>query len=147
MTSYNDPSSSPDAAPTPADYQALATFRFALRRFTAFSEEAAMAAGLMPQQHQALLVIKALSAAGNAPSVGDLSTQLLIRHHSAVELVNRLVRMALVQRVRDPSDRRRVRVALTALAEGKLAALSSAHLDELRAIRPELTRLLRYFKS
>ncbi|MBB5215212.1 MarR family winged helix-turn-helix transcriptional regulator [Parapusillimonas granuli] len=146
MTSYNNPSKSPDGNPTPADYRALATFRLALRRFSAFSEDAAMKAGLMPQQHQALLAIKAMSVDGQAPSVGDVAAQLLIRHHSAVELINRLVRMELVQRYRDPADRRRVRIALTALAERKLATLSTAHLNELRAVRPELAKLLRYFE-
>lgn len=146
MTSYNNPSNSKDGSPTRADYEALALFRFTLRRFSAFSEAAAAAAGLMPQQHQALLVIKAMSADA-APSVGDIAEQLLIRHHSAVELVNRLVRMELVQRLRDPADRRRVRVMLTPLADEKLAALSNVHLEELRAVRPLLTRLLRHFSS
>lgn len=144
MTSYNDPSRSRDGNPTPADYEALAMFRLALRRFSAFSEAAAASAGLMPQQHQALLVIKTLSAAG-PPSIGDVAENLLIRHHSAVELVNRLVRMELVQRFRDSTDRRRVRVALTPLAEAKLAALSTVHLEELRSVRPMLMKLLKHF--
>lgn len=144
MTSYNDPSKSKDGTPTPADYEALANFRLTLRRFAMFSELAAAAAGLMPQQHQALLIIKALGIQ-TPPSVGDVAEHLLVRHHSAVELINRLVRMELVQRVRDPTDRRRVRVSLTPLAEEKLAGLASAHLDELRAIRPLLVSLLNYF--
>jgi DNA-binding MarR family transcriptional regulator len=144
VTSYNNPSKSKDGTPTPADYDALANFRLTLRRFAMFSELAAAAAGLMPQQHQALLIIKALSIK-NPPSVGDVAERLLVRHHSAVELINRLVRMQLVERFRDPNDRRRVRVSLTPLAEEKLAALSSAHLDELRAIRPLLVSLLNYF--
>src|SRR3546814_10769364 len=71
-----------------------------------------------------------------APSIGDVAEQLLIRHHSAVELVNRLVRMELVHRYRDPDDRRRVRISLTPLAEEKLATLANVHLEELRAVRP-----------
>ncbi|WP_353152038.1 MarR family winged helix-turn-helix transcriptional regulator [Pollutimonas bauzanensis] len=144
MTSYNNPSKSPDGTPTAADYQALATFRLTLRQFTRFSESAAAEVGLMPQQHQALLVVKALSIAA-PPSVGDVAEQLLIRHHSAVELINRLVRMGLLQRFRDPEDRRRVRVAITPTGEQKLAVLSSAHLDELRAVRPLLMTLLNHF--
>jgi DNA-binding MarR family transcriptional regulator len=144
MTSYNNPSKSKVGTPTPGDYAALANFRLTLRRFAMFSELAAAAAGLMPQQHQALLIIKALSIK-TPPSVGDVAEHLLVRHHSAVELINRLVRMELVQRFRDPNDRRRVRVSLTPLAEEKLAALASAHLDELRAIRPLLVSLLNYF--
>jgi len=100
----------------------------------------------MPQQHQALLVVKALSISV-PPSVGDVAEQLLIRHHSAVELINRLVRMELLQRFRDPEDRRRVRVAITPLGEQKLAVLSSAHLDELRAVRPLLMKLLNHFDT
>ncbi|HEY9572367.1 MAG TPA: helix-turn-helix domain-containing protein [Pusillimonas sp.] len=121
-------------------------FRFTLRRFSAFSVAAASSAGLMPQQHQALLAIKAMSA-DMAPSIGDVAEQLLIRHHSAVELVNRLVRMELVHRYRDPADRRRVRISLTPLAEEKLATLANVHLEELRAVRPLLTKLLRHFSN
>jgi len=131
--------------PTPADYQSLATFRLALRRFHAFSEAAALQAGLKPQQHQALLSIKALSATA-LPSVGDVAEQLLIRHHSAVELINRLVRMDLVRRVKDLDDGRKVRIALTPQAEEILSALSTVHLQELRALRPLLTKLLRDVK-
>lgn len=144
MTSYNNPSKSRDGRLTQADYQALATFRKALRGFTAFSEKAAASAGLMPQQHQALLVIKDLGLKV-APSVGDVADALLIRHHSAVELIGRLVRMGLAQRTRDAVDRRRVRIRLTPLAERKLEKLSTAHLDELRAVRPMLIQLLNYF--
>ena len=144
MTSYNDPLKSPDGNPTQGDYEALATFRLALRRFAAFTAAATSEAGLMPQQHQALLAIKALSFKA-APSVGDVAEQLLLRHHSAVELINRLVRMGLVQRFRDPEDRRRVRIALTPLAEKKLAALATVHLAELRAVRPKLMVLLQHF--
>src|SRR3546814_2062783 len=70
---------------TAADYQTLATFRHALRKFIAFSETEAALAGLMPQQHQALLAIKAMSRSG-APSVGEVAEYLMIRPHSAVEL-------------------------------------------------------------
>lgn len=146
MTSYNNPSKSPDGSPTQGDYEALATFRLALRRFAAFTATATSEAGLMPQQHQALLAIKALSFKA-APSVGDVAEQLLLRHHSAVELINRLVRMGLVQRFRDPEDRRRVRIALTPLAEKKLAALATVHLEELRAVRPQLMALLQRFSN
>ncbi|PLC52677.1 MarR family transcriptional regulator [Pollutimonas nitritireducens] len=143
MTSYNDPGRT-DGTPTAADYRALATFRFTLRRFIAFSESAAAQVGLMPQQHQTLLAIKALSLE-SSPSVGNVAEQLLIRHHSAVELIDRLVRMGLLLRCRDQQDRRRVRVALTPLAEQKLAVLASAHLNELRAVRPLLVDLLNHF--
>lgn len=146
MTSYNNPSKSTDGRLTDADYQALATFRYALRKFTAFSEAAALTTDLMPQQHQALLVIKVLGLI-TAPTVGEVADQLMIRHHSAVELIGRLARMELVERVRDPMDRRRIRISLTSRAEKKLAKLSTTHLNELRAIRPMLVRLLKHFDS
>src|SRR3546814_7643377 len=120
---------------TAADYQTLATFRHALRKFIAFSETEAALAGLMPQQHQALLAIKAMSRSG-APSVGEVAEYLMIRPHSAVELIGRLAKMKLVERLRDPNDRRRVRVSLSPLAEHKLENLSNAHLEALGAIRP-----------
>lgn len=144
MTSSSDPVRNPGGGPTRADYEALATFRLALRRFAAFTATATAEAGLMPQQHQALLAIKALSFQA-APSVGDVAEQMLLRHHSAVELINRLVGMGLVQRLRDPDDRRRVRIALTPLAEDKLSALATVHMEELRAVRPQLMALLRHF--
>ncbi len=146
MTSYNPPANRAGGTPTPDDYQALAMFRLTLRRFNAFSESAALQAGLKPQQHQALLAIKAVSAA-SMPSVGDVAEQLLIRHHSAVELINRLVRMGMVKRCKDPDDGRRVRVALTPLAEETLAVLAAAHLEELRSVRPLLMKLLRNFHA
>jgi DNA-binding MarR family transcriptional regulator len=126
------------------DYAALADFRLALRRFAAFSETEAKAAGLTPRQHQALLAIKGL-ARSNGVSVGEIADHLLIRHNSAVELVDRLVDAGLARRHADPSDGRRILVMLTAQAEALLHRLSAAHLRELRAIRPGLLALLRSF--
>jgi DNA-binding MarR family transcriptional regulator len=122
-------------------YRTLAAFRHALRQFLAFSEEAARAAGLPPQQHQALLAIKG-HAQGEAMSVGDLAEHLLVRHNSAVELVNRLVSARLVTRTADKEDKRRVTLALTAKAEKILAALSAAHLAELKRRGPLLVELV-----
>jgi DNA-binding MarR family transcriptional regulator len=131
---------------TKADYEALAAFRRALRQFTAFSEQAARRAGLTPQQHQALLAIKGAPAA--APVIiGDLAQALLIRPHSAVELVDRLAQLGLLERREDPVDHRRVRIALTPHAEALLSELSAAHLKELRAIRPALLDLLHRFDA
>jgi DNA-binding MarR family transcriptional regulator len=122
-------------------YRTLAAFRHTLRQFQAFSEEAARAAGLPPQQHQAILAIKG-HPQGDAMSVGDLAEHLLVRHNSAVELVNRLVSARFVVRVADKQDRRRVTLALTAKAEKILAALSAAHLAELRRTGPLLVELV-----
>ncbi|MBC9902841.1 MULTISPECIES: helix-turn-helix domain-containing protein [Achromobacter] len=130
---------------TATDYELLADFRYALRRFAAFSENAAAGLDLMPQQHQALLAIKGTRK--NAPGrrglyVGEIAERLLIRPHTAAELVGRLARLDLVSREADPEDGRRVEVVLTAKAERMLEDLSASHLEELRAMRPLLTRLL-----
>jgi DNA-binding MarR family transcriptional regulator len=131
---------------TKADYQVLAAFRRALRKFTSFSEQAARRAGLTAQQHQALLAIKG-SAGVNPLIIGDLAQALLIRPHSAVELVDRLVQLGLVERRGDPADHRRVYVVLTPRADRLLHELSAAHLNELRAIRPVLLDLLSRFEA
>lgn len=128
------------------DYLALAEFRYALRKFLAFSEDAAAGAGLTSQQHQALLVIKARGGSNGVP-VGVLAERLLVRQHSAVELVDRLSRLGLVSRNPDPHDRRRVLVALTAEGEDRLSTLSQAHLAELRAVGPALAEILSVFQD
>ena len=135
------PASRPVApTPSPALHATLADFRYLLRRFLAFSEDAAKEAGLRPRQHQALLAIK---GAGEAtPSVGDLAERLGIRHHSAVELIDRLAEAGLIRREHDPGDRRKILLVLTAEAEARLAILSAAHLDELRRLRPALVQIL-----
>jgi DNA-binding MarR family transcriptional regulator len=122
------------------DYKALAEFRFALRRFLAFSETAAREAGMSPQQHQALLSIK--GSLSSQLSVQELSERLLIQHNSAVELVDRLVQAQLAIRSVDPDDRRRLKIRLTPKAERVLRKLSAVHLGELQAIRPALLELL-----
>jgi DNA-binding MarR family transcriptional regulator len=126
------------------DYRALAGFRLELRKFLAFSEKAAAAEGLTAQQHQALLAIRGLSERGEM-TVGELAEALLLRHHSAGELVDRLARLELVARAVDAADGRRVLVRLTPTGEEKLQALSSAHVKELAAIGPALTLMLRPF--
>ena len=130
------------ASPASVDYQALARFRYQLRLFLAFSETAARKAGLTPQQHQALLAIKGFS--GPAPaSVGDLARFLLIRHHTAVELVNRMVKLGMLSRLVDGDDGRRVLVQLTKKGEQKLQELSRIHIEELRSVSPALGKILR----
>jgi len=122
-------------------YDALAEFRYFLRRFLEFSRSAAGAAGLTPQQHQALLAIKGFGGRGRA-TVGGLAGRLLLRHHSAVGLVDRLCDLGLVLRRTDPRDRRRVLLSLTAKAERVLGGLSAVHLEEIRRLRPFLADLL-----
>jgi DNA-binding MarR family transcriptional regulator len=128
---------------TERDYATLAAFRLALRKFAAFSESEAKAAGLSPRQHQALLAIRGtVTADARDMSIGDLAAHLLIRHNSAVELVDRLVDAGFVRRQADPADARRVALALTPQAETLLSGLSAAHLRELKAMRPALVALL-----
>ncbi len=125
-----------------ADYKTLAQFRYLLRQFAAFSETAALGAGLTAQQHQALLAIKGFRGRARA-TVGELAERLNIRHHSAVGLVDRLAARDLVRRQSDPSDRRQVRIQLTRRADRALARLSLVHRDELRRLAPMLRGLLK----
>ena len=127
------------------DYGALAEFRYQLRKFLAFSEDAAGKAGLTPQQYQALLAIKGFSRP-DPVSVGDLARYLLVRHHSAVELVDRMTRLGLLRRTVDDSDARRVLVMLTAKGEQKLRTLAKIHFEELRSASPALTGILKAFR-
>jgi DNA-binding MarR family transcriptional regulator len=121
---------------TDAEYRALAQFRRALRSFLYFSEEAARAAGLTPSQHQLLLAVRGADS-DEAPTIGDVADWMKLRHHSAVELVNRAESSGLVRRVPDLTDHRRQRLVLTKLGETKLAALSTLHREELRRFREE----------
>lgn len=123
-----------------ADYVALAEFRFELRNFLRFSEQAARSAGLAPQQHQALLSIRASGEAGMR--VGELADRLLLKPHSASELVQRLLEHDLVIRQQADGDRRQVHLALSHRAGEVLASLSASHRVELRRLRPLLLRLL-----
>jgi DNA-binding MarR family transcriptional regulator len=128
-----------------ANYEALAEFRYALRKFLAFSEDAALQAGLTPQQHQALLSIK--GAPGTEwLSISQIAERLLIRHHTAVELVDRLTNLGLVTRKVDPDDGRRMQVHVTKDGEEALRTLSVNHIEELKSIRPTLRKLLKQFE-
>lgn len=130
------------ASPGRVDYQALARFRYELRLFLAYREAGAQKAGLTPQQHQALLGIKGFSGPGPA-SIGDIARFLLIRHHTAVELVNRMTKLGLLSRAVDAEDGRRVLVQLTAKGERKLQALSRTHIEELQSVNRALGKFLR----
>jgi DNA-binding MarR family transcriptional regulator len=122
---------------TKAEYEALAAFRYSLRQFLHFSEEAAASAGLTPRQYQALLAIKGFPGRESA-TIGELAEQLQIAHHSAVGLVDRLGFHKLVVREPSPHDRRQVYVSLTAHGVEVLEKLVSAHKEELRRLGPHL---------
>jgi DNA-binding MarR family transcriptional regulator len=123
------------------DYRLLSEFRYLIRCFLEFSEIAAVHAGLTARQHQALLAIKGIREDA-VPTIGYLAERLRIQHHSAVELVDRLAEAGLIMRDHDPSDRRRVRLELTDLAERHLAQLSTSHMAELQRMRPALLDIL-----
>lgn len=127
---------------TLSDYQALAEFRFQIRRFLHFSEEAVKKAGLERGQYQLMLAIKGIPA-GLRPRIRDLADRMKIRHHSAVELVNRLETGGFVHRSRAQDDRREVLLALTPKGEKVLAELALHHHEELRSAGPELVAALR----
>ena len=126
---------------TQAQYEMLARFRHSLRRFLSFSEQAARAAGVTPQHHQALLAIKGFGS-GDRITIGELAEFLQIRHHSAVGLVYRLVAEGYARRSQARDDRRRVHVALSARGEAILERLSFSHREQLRRLGPEINRLL-----
>ena len=132
----------PEGGISKVEYEALASFRYALRQFLRFSEEAAHALGLTPQQHQALPAIQGFPGS-NSATVGDLAERLQVKHHSAVGLVGRLEVLGLVARQASAVDRRQVHVSLTPLGERMLESLSRAHREELRRIGPQLAQLLK----
>src|ERR1700723_2010096 len=127
---------------TLSDYQALAEFRFQIRKFLRFSELAVRAAGMEPGQYQLMLAIKGIPQEVR-PRIRELADRMHIRHHSAVELVNRLEAGGYVRRERAQDDRREVLLALTAKGEKVLAELALHHHDELRSAGPELVTALR----
>lgn len=124
-----------------AAYQQLAEIRYRIRRFLHFSEEAARLTGIEPQQHQLLLAIKGLPA-GMRPTVTAVSSRLCLRHHSAVELINRLVERGAVARRHSEQDRREVLVELTPHGEKLLRKLSVLHWQELQTSGPALCEAL-----
>jgi len=127
------------------DYETIARFRYELRRFLAFSEIEANRSGLSAQQYQALMAIRGLSTR-EPMSIGDLARYMLIRHHTAVGLVDRMVKLKVVGRRIDPSDGRRVLLELTSEGERRLRRLYRIHVHELRTMGPTLTKMLKLFR-
>ena len=124
-----------------SDYETLAAFRYALRKFLSFSAEAARAHGVTPQQYQSLLVVQG-QPGRNWVTVGELAERMQITHHSAVGLVDRLEGMKLGKRTPSQEDRRRVHVSLTPKGLRLLARLYQAHRNELHVCGPQLASLL-----
>lgn len=122
---------------TKQDFEALAQFRFAIRRYLRFSEEAVRQHGITPQHYQLLLALKGHPGREWA-TVGELSERLQLRHHSVVELLNRAQQKGLVIRTTAPDDRRTVRVQLSDNGERILLHLSAAHRDQLQRMAAAL---------
>ncbi|MBW3625298.1 MAG: MarR family transcriptional regulator [Armatimonadetes bacterium] len=129
---------------TKSDYEALAAFRHALRKFLRFSEEGARQVGITPQQHQLLLAIKGRPGREWA-SIGEIAEALQVLHHGGVGLVNRCEAAGLVQRRVNPENRRQVQVTLTPKGEELLERLSRRNLGELNRLRQSLN--LQFLKA
>lgn len=125
---------------TDQDYRRLAELRHGLLSFLHWSAEQARGAGLTPAQHQLLLAVRALDA-NRGPTVGEIAERLLIRHHSAVELVDRAQDAGLIVRERDPDQHSLVRLRLTANGAATLESLSGQHLRELAQLAPTMRAL------
>lgn len=122
------------------DFATLLEFRTRLRRFVLWSEQHAKAAGLTPRQHQLLLAVKGHSDQ-RGPTVSELADYLQLRHHSAVELIDRAEEAQLVARYRDGEDARVIRVRMRPDGEKTLTSLTRQHLIELRELAPALDHL------
>jgi DNA-binding MarR family transcriptional regulator len=128
---------------TRKDYEALAAFRYGMRKFLRFSKEILNArAKLTPEQYEALLAIKSCSKPDGI-TVGELSERLQVKHHTAVSLLDKLVARALVTRERATEDRRQVNVTLTKEGGSVLAGLAKIHRRELRERSTEMIAALK----
>jgi DNA-binding MarR family transcriptional regulator len=126
--------------PTDEDYRRLLELRAGLRRFLSWSEEQARAAGVTPAQHQLLLAIRG-HGGERGPTIGDVAGYLLLRHHSAVGLIDRAEAAGLVVRGPDPDNPSAVRLRLTEAGSRRLEALSELHLAELEHLAPTMHAL------
>lgn len=126
-----------------SDFQRLAEFRFQLRRFLHFSNSVAESAGLRPQQYQLLQCVSGMPN-DLAPTIANVAERMLLRHNSAVELVDRTIAQGLLRRCNDPQDHRRILLRVTAQGERMLASLAAYHLEELDKAGPELLRALHH---
>jgi DNA-binding MarR family transcriptional regulator len=125
-----------------AGFRQLAAFRHQIREFLHFSEEAARSHGIEPQQHQLLLALRGLPK-GTRPTIAALSRQLCLRHHSTLELINRLVDHGALKRRQGEQDHREVLIELTSHGEELLHRLAVLHREELRSSGPALCESLR----
>ena len=127
---------------TRRDIQRLAEFRFRLRRFLNFSNAAAEMAGLRPQQYQLLQCVSGIPDELE-PTIANVAARMLLKHNSAVELVDRTIDQGLLKRVPDPIDHRCILLRVTPQGERMLELLAAYHLEELESAGPELIRALK----
>lgn len=125
--------------PTDEEYRRLLALRIRLREFDQWSRDAAAAHGLTHAQHQLLLAVR--GHADGEPTIGEAAEALLVKRHTASELVDRTVALGLLVRVRDDADHRRVLLRLTPAGREVLHALTDVHLDEFRRLAPLLDHL------
>lgn len=126
---------------SPAEYETIAAFRQMLRHFLSATDRNAEAVGLTQQQYLAMLVLK---AEPGVVTIRDLAERMLVKHHSAVGLVDRLVRQKLVRRARIEGDRRQVALRLTAHGTRVFLKLANTQREELRRIGPDLGRFMAF---
>ncbi|HET7538524.1 MAG TPA: MarR family transcriptional regulator [Polyangiaceae bacterium] len=126
---------------TTTNYRRLAAFRYEMRKFLSFSEQAARDAGVEPQQHQLMLALRGLPD-GARPTIGAVAERLCVQHHTAVGLVDKLEARALLTRERGADDRRQVLLKLTADGEELLQRLSTLHRQQLLVVGPAMVTAL-----
>jgi DNA-binding MarR family transcriptional regulator len=132
-----------EVKPTDDDYRVLATFRARLREFFAFSDQASTKVGMTQQQYQALLALK--THPGPEPlTISGLAALLLIKHHSAVGMVDRLEKQGIVRREALERDRRAVAIRLTPHGERAIVKLATLHHAELRRMAAEFARIFAF---
>jgi DNA-binding MarR family transcriptional regulator len=131
---------------TKHDYEMLAAFRYCLRQFLRFSEDAAHRSGVTPQQHQVLLAIKGFPGRAFV-TVGELAERLQLAHHSTVGLVDRLQKHKFIKRTLNAQDHRKVHVKLTAKGERVLEKLSAEHREQLRRLGPQFDSVLAHLRG
>ena len=132
---------------SPHDYEALAELRYLGRKFLRFSKEYLRAqAGLNPEQYEALLAIKAFGTAESI-TISQLSERLQVKHHSAVNIVDRLVERKLLRRQPSERDRRERHLQLTTKGETLIDELAAVHFHELRNRSEEMIKGLKRLKE
>jgi DNA-binding MarR family transcriptional regulator len=125
-----------------SDYRALGAFRYEIRKFLAFSEQAARDAGIQPQQHQLLLAVRGLPE-GARPTIRTIAERLCVKHHTAVALIDALEGQAFLKRDRSSKDRREVLLVLTTKGDALLQRLSALHRQQLRNVGPMMVGALK----